>query len=77
MSTGRGSRDVALLGAALALTLAVHAPALDTAFARDDQLLLFDAVNFPLPEYLFGLHGGHLMLVHKIIIVVMHGLFGY
>jgi len=69
--------DAALLGAALALTFAVHAPALDSAFAGDDQILLYDAANMPLGEYLLDMHGGHLMPVHKLVIVAMHRVFGY
>jgi hypothetical protein len=69
--------DIALVTGALALTFAVHAPALDGVFARDDQLLLFDAVDLPLPEYLFRLHGEHLLVVHKLVMVALHELFGY
>src|SRR5262249_9514692 len=69
--------ELALLGFALASTLAVHAPALRAAFARDDQLLLFDAMNMPLGEYLLDMHGGHMMPVHKLVIVTLYALFGY
>ena len=69
--------DIALVTGALVLTLAVHAPALNSAFACDDQLLLFDAVNLPLPEYLLTFHGEHLLVVHRLVIVALYELFGY
>jgi hypothetical protein len=61
---------------AVGVSLAVHAPVLDSWFHNDDLLHLYQLANFGFVEFVMAAYGGHLYAVRNAVFATAHGLFG-